>query len=288
MKISRVALGLIAFLIIFLSFSLPVFAVDNVISPKKDIRIKSGLLSRDNTFKNINFEAKFNTNNDLVIIINYDNDGESDLNINGDDELFVVIKDKFGLNLPKKVLLNRVNVDQKVVFTNTIKLPWYYDMIYFKVYKQKWNDPEFLEKEENFIGKTNLCNAFNNIYHRNNVKRRIADKNGGEGSTVVISALTPNIHRLMSYRIDVGNPSSKIIAKIILPEEQEDLMPEKDKICIFYSRIIGHETDREFDIDRLSIFYIPATVTKFKVVMYRSFISDDSIVFESDFINIKT
>lgn len=75
------------------------------------------------------------------------------------------------------------------------------------------------------------------------------------------------------------------IAKIILPQGQENLMSEEDKISTVYLRTL--EGDSEPDRFYLGFsFYILPTVNKFKFVLYGNTVSDDSIGFESDFINL--
>ncbi len=152
-----------------------------------------------------------------------------------------------------------------------VSLPYYCDKIDIHYYKQSSSEPEFTIKPQNFLGKARLYMPNITGFQRgSNTPLTVYDKDWNVTEDLeksFLTRITPNYYTIESNI----TPSYERIGKIILPEGQENLMSEDEKI------IPAQEFNKYTTTDNIKTnfnLYIPNEVTEFKFVVYGTTISD--------------
>jgi len=171
--------------------------------------------------------------------------------------------------------------------------PYYCDMAEVRIYKQNKNEPAFVQRDKNFIGRMNCLMAHDADYYRNDAQsinlydkdNVVIDPEAAESEikdTLAISRITPSYY---SMRLDYKNNipienKYNLIGKISLPVGKENLMTDEEKIVKFNSfKISPYNVEKEGNqVAEDSIygdFYLPEGVDEFNIKIYDKEIGGD-------------
>ncbi len=278
----KIILGLMCSLTLtstcFFGNSLKALNSQNVKSPSLECLVNKNLVDKENKRAKLIDAKILQKDNSLNISIKNSSDdpNEKEFNVASDEKMFVVIKDRLGLKPTQKFFLDEIDAGY---FQKSVEMPYFYDMIYLDFYKQKKSDPDFTEKEENFIGKTKICMRNVTAFYLPNQKFEINDVKASKDSEIYIRAL-PNF-----YRVDIKNSSSNRITKIVLPQGEDGLMSDEDRVnAVEDVRIIY--SDRADSNAHYVSLYIPKNVTEFNLLIYEKEITEYEVDVISQY-NIK-
>ncbi len=272
-KKSRLMLNLVSISMFLKCFSLSVCAISQVISPRSECSNFGSVLKNNSS----DDELKCNLKDNFIEGVMH----SWQSTIASDEKVFFIAKD--GLKkteLSKQIIFYR---NQRVA-TQPFETPYYCDEIYFYVYKQKDTEPDFTVKEENFLG-SYKTNSTNNLVYRRGNEIALTEKEdiyGNEIQGFFFSQLTPNY-----YSIRIPDLLFEIaIGKVILPQGQENIIPEEKQIgkAKYYmpgkypgSAIWPNAVTKA---DSYFNFYVPEDVKEFKFVVYYYNLDDSRIQFE--------
>ena len=239
---------------------------ENIKSPSLECRVTKNLVDKDNKKIKLINAIIFQQDNNLNISIKNSCNSSNDqgLNVASDEKVFAVIKDRLNKRPEQKVFFDQIKNNQ---FQKSIDMPYFYDMIYLDFYKQKKSDPDFTINDKNFIGRTKICMRNITAFYLPGQIFPIIDVVGSGKTDMYIRAL-PNF-----YRVDIKNSSSNHITKIVLPDNQKNLMSDTDKVNSVetVNIIYSNKTSNAY----YTSFYIPKDITQFSFLVYEDEITDD-------------
>lgn len=211
------------------------------------------------------------TDNSLVFKVN-------GIRISSDEKIFVVVKNK----VKKESIFQGFLTDVSGTYSTKINLPYYCDSVEIEVYKQNSGDKDYTVKAENLLGITKEYVGHILDYKLGEGTPIIAyDRNWAvtpDENKTVLTRITPNYFTLLDLTND--NKFDRI-GKIILPEGQEDLLTEDEKIVqseVFVpDKAPMDGTEWENAVTRrakIFNFRFPKKVSEFKFVVYVNNITD--------------
>ena len=203
--------------------------------------------------------------------------------IDEDENIFVIVKDKFNKKIITKAFLEKSDIAQGKKFEVNIDIWYYCDMINLYFYKQKGSNTDFTTKEENYIGKVQEYMPNILLYKRwDGGSIKTYDKDWNEISAsgkLLLSRITPNYYCLFNA---INSRNTNFVRKSVLQKEQENLLSEEEKIvdCEVFIPIVKPSSGTIWEnavYTRSNTFnlYIPDEVKEFKFIVYQDIISDD-------------
>ena len=254
-----------------LAINLTAFAAKEIVyqenfSPELNSTVDKRLLKLDNS--GLAKTKVLVTQADRKLNIYFDNNSTWSLpSLEEGEKYFVSLKD---LETKKTIGRKYLAVQGEKKIGCFMDVPYNCDRVEIKVYKQKETDPNFTEKDENFIGKTKFLMAHDNLCSRSEkVSITCYDKNWVEDSQneyEFAPGLTPNTYKFFK----VQSTATYSVGRIVLLDEEKNLLTNDEviePITVVYSDDIGKNVF--FDL------YIPEGVSEFIFQVFSTNISDN-------------
>ncbi len=282
---NKIFLNLVSSIIFFSifnnTFNLGVLATQEISSPYLICEsIKQ--LKKDNSsgFLEIYANVEYYTNK---LKIYFYTNASPDLVVGEDENVFVVMKDKFNKKTITRAFLEKTDSGQGKKFEVEIDALYYCDAVNLYFYKQKGDKTDFTIKEENYIGKVKECMPNVLLYKRGDGESiKTYDKNWNEISAsgkLFLSRLTSNYYCLFNA---INGRKADYVGKIVLNQGQENLLTEEEKIvdCEVFMPIIKPSSGITWEnaiYTRSNTFnlFIPEGVKEFKFIVYQGAVSND-------------
>ena len=181
------------------------------------------------------------------------------------------------INDQKKIVENKFLTQENGGYVCKFDAAYNCDMVDVHIYKQKVDDPEFMIKAENFIGRTKILLTHDAVFYRPTFTQiPVYDNKGTKLSQqkTYLSRVTPNYYSLCEY----GNEENGNIAKIVLPKDKQNLLTEDETMINMNRFYNAAATDATSNTNTARDgyyydFYLPDGIDEFDINIYKDEVS---------------